>query len=126
VFVSFSVKSQLGSAPSGPARREPHRPERRVLGEDGGPSAASAASPAPSTGSPTTRYCGTRASAAGAASRPRPAVRDGDPDQDVVGTVLGVLDEDVEVAALVEDAGVRDLELRVGLSPARFSSTRRS
>jgi plasmid stabilization system protein ParE len=34
--------------------------------------------------------------------------------QDVVGTVLRVLDEDIEVAALVEDAGVAELELGLG------------
>ena len=73
----------------------------------------------------TTRCCGTRASAArasGAASGPRLVTRD--PDQDVVGVGLGVLDDDVEVAVVVEDAGVDQLELglRCGRG-ARFSST---
>ena len=34
-----------------------------------------------------------------------------DPDADVLGRRLGVLDDDVEVAVVVEDAGVEQLEL---------------
>jgi hypothetical protein len=41
------------------------------------------------------------------------AVRARDADQDVVGSGLGVLDLDVEVAALVEHAGVAELELGI-------------
>ena len=58
----------------------------------------------------------------GAASGPRLVARDAD--QDVVGRGLGVLDRDVEVAILGEDAGVEQLVL--GLRPcraARFSAT---
>jgi hypothetical protein len=51
--------------------------------------------------------------------RLRPAVHDGDPIADVLGAGLGVLDEDVEVAVLVEDAGVDQLELGlVAAAPA--------
>ena len=78
---------------------------------------------------PTTTCCGTTASAARAAapaSGPRLATRDAD--QDVVGRRLGVLGEDVEVAAVVEDAGVGELELglvacRAGGSPRRAART---
>src|SRR6266508_2354900 len=45
-----------------------------------------------------------------------PAVRGADPDQEIVRRGLRVLDEHVEVAVFVEDAGVPDLELRVELS----------
>ena len=44
--------------------------------------------------------------------RLRAAVGRGDPDQDVLGAGLGVLDEDVEVARPLEDAGVGEFELR--------------
>ncbi len=44
--------------------------------------------------------------------RLRPAVVDGDADGHVLGRHLGVFDEDVEVAVVVEDAGVEELELR--------------
>src|SRR3990172_8182303 len=47
-----------------------------------------------------------------------PAVKDGDADQEVVGRRLGVLGHDVEVAVLVEDTGIRELELAGGLSAA--------
>ena len=53
--------------------------------------------------------CGSRCSV----RRLGPAVVDRDPHQDVVGRGLGVLDEDVEVAVVVEDAGVEQLELRL-------------
>ncbi len=46
------------------------------------------------------------------------AVVDGDPEEDVLRRRLGVLDEDVEVAVVVEDAGVEQLELRVQLAAA--------
>ena len=42
-------------------------------------------------------------------------VDDGDANQDVVRIVLGVLDEDIEVAVLIEDAGVH--QLIFGLQP---------
>src|SRR6185503_6528672 len=55
--------------------------------------------------------------------RVRSAIDRGDPDQDVVGRGLRVLDEDVEVAVLVEDPGVEQLELRIGAAaPRRFRS----
>ena len=50
--------------------------------------------------------------------RLRAAVRDRDAEQDVLGRGLRVLGEDVEVAPLVEDAGVGQLELGVGLAAA--------
>ena len=37
------------------------------------------------------------------------AVDDRDADQDILGCGLGVLDEDVEVAVFVEDAGIEQL-----------------
>ncbi len=48
----------------------------------------------------------------------RPAVVDGDPDQDVVRTFFGVLEEDVEVPVVVEDAGVDQLVLELLPRPA--------
>ena len=50
----------------------------------------------------------------------------GDADEDVVGRRLGVLDEDVEIAIAVEDAGVQQLEFRLGPVRRRFSSTSRA
>ena len=45
-------------------------------------------------------------------------------DQDVFGVGLGILDEHIEVAVLVEDAGVEQFELGiVSCRAARFSST---
>ena len=46
----------------------------------------------------------------------RSAVRDGDPDEAFLRSRLGVLDDDVEVAIVVEDAGVDELVLEL---PAR-------
>ena len=43
----------------------------------------------------------------------RAAIRDRDPDQNVVRRRLRVFDEDVEVAVVVEDAGVEQLEFRI-------------
>ena len=61
------------------------------------------------------------------ARRLGPAVGDRDADQDVVGRGLRVLGEDVEVAVVVEDAGVGELELGlVACRGARFSSTSRA
>ena len=79
-------------------------------------------------GRPTTRCCGTRASAARAAS---PARARGSRTviriEDVLGRGLGVLDEDVEVAVLVEDAGVEQLVLELAARAAGgWSSTRSS
>ena len=48
----------------------------------------------------------------------RAAVVDGDLDQDVFGRLLGVLDEHVEVAILVEHAGVEQLVLELVPAPA--------
>ena len=53
----------------------------------------------------------------GAASGPRLWTRDAD--QEVVGIGLGVLDDDVEVAVVVEDAGVDQLELRLAAAAPR-------
>ena len=47
--------------------------------------------------------------------RLRPAIVDGDPDEHVFRAFLGVLDEHVEIAVFVEDAGVEQLVL--GLLP---------
>ena len=53
--------------------------------------------------------------------RLRTAVLDGDADQDVFGGRLCVLDEDVEISIVVEDAGVEQLVLRFGrVRGARF------
>src|SRR5581483_3896196 len=41
----------------------------------------------------------------------RPPITDRDPDQDVLRTSLGVLDEDIEVSVLIKDAGVEELIL---------------
>ncbi|HEY4595109.1 MAG TPA: hypothetical protein VIJ02_01815 [Thermoanaerobaculia bacterium] len=51
-------------------------------------------------------------------SRLGPPVGHGDPDQDVLGIGFRVFGEDVEIAALVEDPGVEDLEFRLVLAPA--------
>ena len=57
----------------------------------------------------------------------RPAIDDGDPHQHVVGAGLGVLDEDVEIAVVVEHAGIEQLEFRIAAVPrARFSATSRA
>ena len=50
--------------------------------------------------------------------RVRAAVVRGDQHQDVVGGALGVFDDDVEVAVLVEDPGVEELVLHVLLAAA--------
>ena len=52
----------------------------------------------------------------GAASGPR--LHDADPDQHVIGRRLGVFDEDVEVAVVVEHAGVEQLVLGLVLAAA--------
>jgi hypothetical protein len=44
---------------------------------------------------------------------------DGEPQDDVLGTFLGVFDVDVEVAVVIEDAGVEDLEFRILLAAPR-------
>ncbi len=49
----------------------------------------------------------------------RPAVGHGDAPSDVLGGRLGVLDDDVEVAVLLEDAGVDQLELGFALGATR-------
>ena len=45
--------------------------------------------------------------------RIRPAVADADLDQDVGRSLLGIFNEDVEVAITLEDAGVEQLVLHV-------------
>ena len=50
--------------------------------------------------------------------RLRPAIVDGDADQHVLRTRLGVLDEHVEVAVAVEDAGIEQLVLELLARPA--------
>src|SRR6266699_2070305 len=45
--------------------------------------------------------------------RLRPAIMDRDEHEDVLRIRLGVFDEDIEVAVVVEDAGVEQLELRL-------------
>ena len=63
---------------------------------------------------PATRCCGTRTSGSTCSvAGSRSAVADGDLDQDVLGRRLRVLDEDIEVAVLVEDAGVEQLVLEL-------------
>ena len=56
------------------------------------------------------------------ASLVRPTVGHGDPDQDILGARLGILAEDVPVPALIEDAGVFQLELELvdASSPVLF------
>ena len=51
--------------------------------------------------------------------RSGPRLLGGDPHQDVVGRRLGVLDDDVEVAVVVEDAGVEQLVFRLVRAPRR-------
>ena len=51
----------------------------------------------------------------------RPAVVDGNPDQDVVRAVFSVLEKDVEVPVVVEDAGVDQLVLELLPRPALVS-----
>src|ERR1700691_6177420 len=48
----------------------------------------------------------------------RPAVGRRDADQNVVYVGLGILDEHVEVAVLIEDAGIDQLKLGIGVSAA--------
>ena len=67
---------------------------------------------------PTTTYCETTASAADAAARLRARDFTRDADQNIVGVGLGVFDEDVEVAVLVEDAGVDQFEFRIAARAA--------
>ncbi len=53
------------------------------------------------------------------------AIDDGDPHQQVVGRRLGVLDEHVEIAVVVEHAGVEQLVLGLVLRPRpRLVATR--
>ena len=66
-----------------------------------------------------TSYCETRASAAGAASPPRAAIVNADLDQHIFGRCLGVLNENIEVAVLIEDAGVDQFVFR--LAAAAFA-----
>ena len=58
--------------------------------------------------------------------RLRPAVGDGEPDEQVVGGALGVLGDDVEVAIPLKRAGVGDLELPlIAPAPAVLAQKRR-
>ena len=127
VFVSFSVKSNSRRALDSAASRVPRS---ACVELDGRPCRRSAAAPgARMSRVPTTTCCETRRSAAHAAVRDvRPRLTDRDADQDVVGRRLRVLDEDIEVAVVVEDAGVDQLELRIlacrgGGSPRRAART---
>ncbi len=43
----------------------------------------------------------------------RPAICDREADKDVVGRILGVFGQDIEVAAVVEDAGIDEFEFRI-------------
>ena len=114
-LVSFSTKRSSGAA----FGREPVASERRVLRGDGAPGRVfgnalrrglgRAHVPVPGVAEPEGRQDVER-------RRLGPAVGRGDADQDVIDAGLGVFDRDVEVAALVEDAGVEQLELR--LAPA--------
>src|SRR5213078_2404013 len=42
-----------------------------------------------------------------------PAIVNGEPQEDILGTRLGILDIDIEVAVVVEDAGIDDLEFEL-------------
>ena len=125
-FVSFSVKRSsgvsLGDEPAQPerarARASMPRAARRRARDAG------ARAPRSQDQVLRNQSVGSRWSV----RRFRPAVGRRDADQDVVGGRLRVLDEDVEVAVVVEDAGVEQLELRVargrgGGSPRRAPRT---
>ena len=47
----------------------------------------------------------------------RAAVERFEPDQDIVGPALGVFDEDIEIAVLIEDSGVDQFKLEISLAP---------
>ncbi len=112
------------------ATRRP-RPPRRPAGAQAGWRALTRAPSSRSSGfgrpgsqdqSLRAQSCGRMCSGAGV----RPAIVHGDLHQDVVGGRLGVFDLDVEIAALVEDAGVHQLELPVRHAARAFSATSRS
>ena len=69
-----------------------------------------------------TRCCGTSSvGSRWSVGRVRAAVVDRQPEEQVLGIGLGVLDEDVEVAVVVEDAGVEQLVLRSPRATARVA-----
>ena len=123
VLVSFSVNSSSGGAVGDRLDVEAESPERRVLGHRPRRPArlrCRGFSSQPSCVQPhdqvlRNQSVGSRCSVAASG----PAVGDGDADQDVVRRRLGVLGEDVEVAVVVEHAGVGELELRVVLPRRR-------
>ena len=102
-------------APSVAPAPRARMPSRRAVG---GEARARRAVPGPGVAEPDRRQQVER-------RRLRAAVVDRDLDEDVLGRRLGVLDEDVEVAAVVEDAGVEQLVLGLGsIARRRFSSSR--
>ena len=113
--VGAGARRRAGSAPSdgvlGDERRRASRARSRLR-----PVALAGAAPRPGVAEPERRQQVQR-------RRLGPAVGDGDADQDVVGRRLRVLGEDVEVAVVVEDAGVDQLELGLALA-ARGGSPR--
>ena len=86
-LVSFSVNSSSG-APSAQAEPGGRAPGARRCTTAARPAPRPAAGGARRVAAPTTRCCGTRASAAVQRRRLRPAVGDRDPDQDVVRAAL--------------------------------------
>ena len=124
-LVSFSVKSSSGCAVAVERDSCPVRGARCARRRSGRSRRAAPRARASASPRPTTRCCGTRASAAGASVRGvGAAVGHRDADQDVLGVGLGVLDEDVEVAVLARRRRCR--AARTPAAPcraARFSST---
>ena len=55
----------------------------------------------------------------------RPTIADAHPHEDFVGRLFRVLDEDVEIAAIVERAGVGELEFSLRLSPRAIARDQR-
>ena len=118
LLVSFSQNSSCAD----PSARSSHSPssgcEARAAAIPASPSAA-VEHRLGRPRRPTTTCCGTTASAAGAASpRSGPRLCAVTQHHDVVGTGLGVLDDHVEVAVVVEDPGVQQLVLHLLLAAA--------
>ncbi len=77
-------------------------------------------------GFPCTRCCGTRVAAAHASSLASgPRLWTVTTHENVLGRRLGVFDENIKIAIVVEHACVQQLELRLVLAAAGFSSTSR-
>ena len=120
-FVSLSQKSASGRAVAG----EHARAEPRVLGDERAVARAGSTASRPSMPHDQVlrnQSVGSTSSVAASGPALRTVIRM----QHVVGAGLGVVDGDLEVAAVVEDPGVEELELRVELAAARFSATSRS